>query len=256
MIHTSGTGLLLWDDLSTSTYGQPSEKIYNDLTDIAAITAFPDQAPHRKTDKMVQDAGSSHGDRAKVAIVAPPTIYGIGRGPDNKRSHQLPELTRVTLEKGHGIAVNEGKAIWSNVHVHDLSDLYVALVENAAAGGSLAEWPGKPSLWGAEAYFFAEAKEHVWADIAELVAKEAKKQGFIETSDVKQLSPDEAGKLTPYGQAMWGCNSRSRAKRARQILKWDPKGVPIEKVVGETVEFEARKIGVKPGHAKVAAGDA
>ncbi len=151
-IHTSGTGILLWDDTSEGVFGEASERIYDDLEGVSKVTSFPDQALHRKTDMMVLATGAEHPDSAKVAIVCPPTIYGIGRGPDNKRSHQLPELARVTLEKGHGVQVGAGKTFWNNVHVHDLSDLYVKLVENAAAGESLSEWPGKPALWGPEAY--------------------------------------------------------------------------------------------------------
>lgn len=151
-IHTSGTGILLWDDVSKGVFGDASDRIYNDLEGVSEVTSLPDDAPHRKTDKMVLATGAEHGDVAKVAIVCPPTIYGLGRGSDNKRSHQVPELARVTLEKGHGVQVGAGKTFWSNVHVHDLSDLYVKLVENAAAGESLAEWPGKPALWGPEAY--------------------------------------------------------------------------------------------------------
>lgn len=255
-IHCGGTGILLWDDMSTSTFGESSDKIYDDMDGVSAVTSFPDEAPHRKTDKMILATGKEHGDRAKVAIVCPPTIYGIGRGPDNTRSHQLPELARVTMEKGYGVQVGAGKTLWSNVHVHDLSDLFLQLTENAAAGGSLAEWPGKPALWGKEAYYFSENGEHVWGRIAELVAQEAQKQGFIDTKDVKSLTPDEALALTAYGHAIWGCNSRSRAKRARELLKWKPTGASIEDEIKATVEFEARKIGAKPGHAKVAAGEA
>ncbi|KAK5174653.1 uncharacterized protein LTR77_001735 [Saxophila tyrrhenica] len=255
-IHTSGTGLLLHDDISQKTYGEASSRIYDDLANISAITSFPDAAPHRVTDKLVLASGSEHGDRVKVAVVCPPTIYGTGRGPDNKRSHQVPELARVTLEKGHGVQVGKGETLWSNVHVHDLSDLYVKLVENAAAGESLAEWPGKPALWGKEGYYFAENGEHVWGDISRLVAKEAKKQGYIKTDEVKTVSSEEASELTPFGQAIWGANSRSRAKRAREVLRWEPKGASLEDEIKASVEWEARKLGVEPGHAKVAAGDA
>jgi hypothetical protein len=256
-IHTSGTGLLLWDNLKSQIFGEASDKVYDDMDGLHEVTAFPDEAPHRKTDKMVLSTGADHGDRAKTAIVAPPTIYGIGRGPDNKRSHQLPELARLTLEKGHGIQVGSGKALWSNVHVHDLSALYLKLVENAAAGGSLAEWPDKPSLWGGEAYYFSENNvDHQWGQIGHLVAVEAKKQGLVDTETVESVTAEEAMELTIYGHVTLGGNSRSRAKRARELLGWNPSAPSIEEEVQATVEFEARKLGMRPGHSKVAAGDA
>jgi nucleoside-diphosphate-sugar epimerase len=236
--------------------GEGSDKIYDDLEGVSKVTAFPDEAPHRKTDKMTLSAGAEQADRIKTAIVCPPTIYGIGRGPDNKRSHQIPELARATLQKGQGIQVGDGKAFWSNVHVHDLSDLYLKLVENAASGESLAEWPGKPALWGSEAYYFSENGEHVWGEAGGWIAAEAKKQGYISRDEVKSVTADEAGEMTMYGQAIWGMNSRSRAKRARAVLGWKPAAPSLKDEIKAAVEFEARKLGVEPGHAKVAAGNA
>lgn len=160
------------------------------------------------------------------------------------------------MEKGHGVKVGQGKTRWSNVNVHDLSDLYLKLVENAAAGGSTAEWPDKPALWGPEGYFFSENGEHVWGDISQLVATEAQKQGLIKSDEVKSISAEEAKELTPFGHALWGANSRSRAKRAREALKWKPTGASIQDTVKAVVEYEAKTLGLKPGHAKVAAGDA
>lgn len=62
--------------------------------------------------------------------------------------------------------------------------------------------------------------------------------------------------LTYLSQALWGCNSRSRAKRARTVLKWDAKSPALHETIKSAVEYEASKLGMKPGHAKVAAGEA
>jgi nucleoside-diphosphate-sugar epimerase len=217
---------------------------------------MPDEAPHRKTDRMVISAGADHADRVKTAIVCPPTIYGIGRGPGNQRSIQIPDLIKGTLDKGHGIKVNAGKTFWSHVHVHDLSDVYLKLVENAAAGESLSEWPGKPAIWGPEAYFFTENGDHVWGDVSQQIATEAHKQGLLKTDEVKSLTAEEAGEIRLYGQAIWGANSRSRASRARDALGWKPSGPSIDDEMKAAVESEAKSLGLKPGHAAVAAGDA
>ena len=217
---------------------------------------MPDQAPHRITDKIVIAAGTDHADRIKTAIVCPPTIYGVGRGVGNQRSVQVPDLIKAILQKGYGIKVNAGKTLWSNVHVHDLSDVYLKLVENAASGESLAEWPGKPAIWGAEGYFFTENGEHVWGDISQTIATEAQKQGVLKTDEVKSISAEEAGAVREYGQAIWGANSRSRAGRAREALEWNPSAPTIEDEMKLAVEIEAKSLGLKPGHAVVAAGDA
>lgn len=220
------------------------------------MTSLPDDAPHRNVDKIVLEAGTKQADRIKTAIVCPPTIYGPGRGPDNKRSHQIPELCRTTLEHGYVPKVNEGKTYWGNVHVHDLSALYLKLVEEAAAGGSTREWPGKQATWGAEGYYFCENGEHVWGEISQLLADEAKKLKMIETSEVRSISPEEAGKRTPMGQALWGANSRARAKRGREVLGWNPVGTSLNDELPRALKEEFETLGLKTKHAEVAAGSA
>lgn len=253
LVHTSGTGILLFEDIREKTFGnQFRDKIYDDLEGVSEVISLPDDAPHRNVDKIILKVGTDYPDRAKTAIVCPPTIYGPGRGPDSQRSHQLPELCRVTIERGHAIKVNEGKTYWTNIHVHDLSDLYLRLVEEAAAGGSTKEWPDKPATWGAEGYYFAEHGEHVWGEVSQWVATEAKKQDLISTDEVKSVSPEDAGKASPLGQALWGANSRCRAKRGKAILGWNPTGGSFKDEVKRALEWEARALGTKPGHAKIA----
>lgn len=254
LIHTSGTGILLFTDFKSDTYGEASEKVYDDLENVAEVTSLPDHAPHRIVDKIILEAGAS--GHVKTAIVCPPTIYGPGRGPGNQRSHQVPELARSTLERGHGFKVGAGKTFWGNVHVHDLSDLYLKLVEEAAAGGETAEWSGKPAGWGAQGYYFCENGEHVWGDVSQWIATEAHKQGLIESDAVRSIDKEEANKCTPMGAALWGANSRARAKRAREVLKWTPNSPSLQDEIKNTLDVEAKKLGLKPGHAKVAAGEA
>ncbi|KAI5362229.1 Putative NAD-dependent epimerase/dehydratase, NAD(P)-binding domain-containing protein [Septoria linicola] len=258
-IHTSGTGILMWEDIresKTNGYGLKfRDKVYDDLENVSEVTALPDEAPHRNVDKIVLGAGTNLHDRVKTAIVSPPTIYGPGRGPDNKRSHQVPELIRTTLEKGYTPRMNDGKTYWGNVHVHDLSALYLKLVEEAAAGGSTREWPDKPPTWGAEGYYFCENGEHVWADVSQWVADEAKKQKLIESNQVKPITAEDAASRTPAGHVLWGANSRGRAKRGKELLSWKPEGGSLKEEISRAVEEEAKRLSNEPGHAAVAAGD-
>lgn len=255
-IHTSGTGILLFEDIRAKTFGTGfREKVYDDLEGVKDVTSLPDDALHRNIDKIVLEAGTEHSDRVKTAIVCPPAIYGIGRGPDNQRSIQLPGLCAATLELGYAIKVNEGKTNWGNVHVHDLSDLYLKLVEEAAAGGETADWAGKPPTWGAEGYYFCENGEHVWGEVSQWVADEAKKQGLIESNEVKSLTAEEVAKVSPFGPFLWGANSRASAKRARAILGWKPTAPSFKDEVGSTLEVEAKRLDKTPGHAAIAAGE-
>ena len=70
-----------------------------------------------------------------MAIVCPPTIYGPRRGPDIQRSIQAYELAKVTLKRGKGFQVEGGHNLWTMVHVQDLSNVYLRLVEEAVKGG-------------------------------------------------------------------------------------------------------------------------
>ncbi|KAL8663730.1 MAG: hypothetical protein Q9202_003676 [Teloschistes flavicans] len=244
IIHTSGTGILLFTDLERQIFGEASSKIYNDLDGVSEVTSLPDFAPHRNVDKIILASSDAH---VKPAIVCPPTIYGQGRGPGNQRSIQVPQLAKATLQKGHGIQVGAGKTYWTNVHVHDLSDVYTLLVEAAAAGG------GKAS-WGSEGYYFTENGEHQWGDISKLVAAAAHKQGFISSDKVETLPDKEINELDASGTALWGANSRCRALRARKLLGWSPKRKSIEEDVPDTVAYEADLIGLVQDHAAKVAG--
>ncbi|KAL8912221.1 MAG: hypothetical protein Q9171_002735 [Xanthocarpia ochracea] len=244
LIHTSGTGILLFADMDRQIFGEASAKVYDDWENVSEVTSIPDFAPHREVDKIILASGSSN---VKSAIVCPPTIYGRGRGPSSQRSLQLPELSRCTLEKGHGIQVGAGEAYWTNVHVHDLSDVYIALVEAAAAGG------GKAS-WGDKGYYFTENGEHIWAEISKHVASAAYKQGFILSNTVETHSDEEINEMRQGGTMLWGANSRCRAIRARKLLGWSPKGKSIEEEIPDTVAFEAELQGFVKHHAAKVAG--
>lgn len=105
-IHISGTGILTWKDGETKTYGEPpSQPPYDDLENVSGLTSLPDTAFHRDIDKLVLESAS---DAVKTAIVCPPTIYGPGRGPVNKRSRQVYHLARITLELGQAPQVGRG----------------------------------------------------------------------------------------------------------------------------------------------------
>jgi nucleoside-diphosphate-sugar epimerase len=97
---------LTWKDSEDSRYGEaPSQPPYDDLEDVAGLTGLPDTAFHRDVDKIVLNAGS---ESVKTAIVCPPTIYGEGRGPGNKRSRQVYHLAKVTLQQGQAPILGKG----------------------------------------------------------------------------------------------------------------------------------------------------
>ncbi|KAI9793177.1 MAG: hypothetical protein M1833_000817 [Piccolia ochrophora] len=239
LIHTSGTGVLTFADIERKTFGETSTKIYNDWDGVHEVTSLPDFAPHRNVDKIVLAAAS---DKVKTAIVCPPLIYGEGRGAGNTRSIQLPEISRATLERRRGFMVGEGKSYWTNIHVADLSQVYLRLLEEAIQGGGKA-------TWGAEGYYFTEHGDVIWGDISRAVAAAAHKEGLIESDDVASISGDEAMKLTDGGAVLWGSNSRGRALRAQKLLGWEAKEKSLMDEVPNAVHLEAQRLGLIKGHA-------
>ncbi|KAI9793670.1 MAG: hypothetical protein M1816_007565 [Peltula sp. TS41687] len=251
LIHTSGTGILCHADVERGAYGEASSKVYDDWEHVSELTSgMPDNAWHRSVDKIVLDAGAAHPDRVKTAIVSPPAIYGPGRGRGNKRSVQLYELASAILRRGKGFKVGKGKTMWNGVHVRDLSDVYVALVEHAVRG------PLGKASWGADGYYFAETNEFSWGDVARRVTNAAYNQGLIGSDDVVSVSAEEANAILTGGAAMWGANSRCKAVRARKLLLWKPKGRDIVSEIADAVRREAKRLEILPGHAKKAAGKA
>lgn len=247
LIHTSGTGILLFADLERRIFGEASPKIYDDWEGIDEVTSLPDSAPHRNVDKIVLAAGTEKASKIKTAIVCPPTIYGQGRGPGNQRGHQVYELAKCTLERKQGIQVGAGRTYWPNVHVFDLSKVYLALVEAAAEGGGKA-------TWGKAGYYFTENGEHIWGEISKVVASTAQQQGLISSDEVVSVSAEEADKLSGHGSALWGANSRCRAIRARKLLGWSPTEKSLIDEIPLVVESEAKKLGLIQGHATLVAG--
>ncbi|OCL13479.1 NAD dependent epimerase/dehydratase family protein [Glonium stellatum] len=247
LIHTSGTGILSVADAERGSYGIRAEKVYDDWDGVGEVTSLPDTAVHRNVDKVVLAAGTEQSARIRTAIVCPPTIYGPGRGPDNQRSMQAYEMAKATLKRGKGFQVEGGQNLWTMVHVQDLSQVYLRLVEEAVKGGGNA-------TWGPQGYYFAENGDFVWGDVAKAIAKNAHKKKLIPTAEIDNVTTEEADKLVSYGSYLWGMNSRSRAVRARKILGWNPTQKSLFDLLPDIVDGEARSLGLTTGHAAQAAG--
>lgn len=249
-LHLSGTGILCWKDMETKTYGEaPSQEPYDDLDGVARLTSLPDTAFHRDIDKLVLASGS---ESVKTAIVCPPTIYGAGRGPGNQRSRQVYNLVRVALKKGQAPVLGKGLTEWDNLHVHDLSSLWVLLAEAAIAGPG----PHDNDLWNSKGYYLAENGHHIWGEISTLVGQIAYEKGYLKTKEVAPLNVEEAKELAGFEAVSWGLNSKGFAKRARKFLAWKPTGKSLEEELPSIVDLEARREGIVKGHAVKAAGDA
>ncbi|ORY17674.1 hypothetical protein BCR34DRAFT_621834 [Clohesyomyces aquaticus] len=247
LIHTSGTGMLSHADYVRKSYGVRSEKIFDDWDGVKEVTGMADDAIHRNVDKIILSAGTEYPGKVFSAVVAPPCINGPGRGPDNQDSGQVNSMTRAILKRGKGFQVEEGNNLWTDVHVQDLSNIYLSLVEDAIKGG-------KGATWGPDAYYFATKDDFVWGDVAKAIVKIAHEKKLIQTTEIDKVSTSEADKLTPHGAYLWGMNSRSRAIRAKKLFNWQPKQKSVFEMLPDVIEKEARGLGLTVGHAAEAAG--
>ncbi|KAF2447637.1 NAD(P)-binding protein [Karstenula rhodostoma CBS 690.94] len=236
LIHTSGAANLLYDDMISGNVGNKSTKVYDDLADIATITSFPDAVFHRPVDKLVLEASNKY-PNVRTAVVCPPAIIGVGRGPGNTRTIQIPMLIELSRKRGKAFQLGKGEATWNLIHIHDLSDVYYRLTEAAAAGGGKADW-------GPEAYYFAEGGELEWGALTKRVATLLHEAGALESAEVDAVSAEEAGEIHPFFGMAAGKNSRSRASRARKVLGWSPKIEDFEESLREAVEVNLKaKVG-------------
>lgn len=211
--------------------------MYNDWDSVNEVTSLPDSAAHRNVDKVFLGAGESK--LVKRAIVCPPSIYGVGRGPGNKRSQQLYNLTRIILTDGEGKRVVKGENKQTYVHIEDLSDLYILLIEAAAVGGGMA-------TWGKSGYYFSSVGEQSWSNMKELIAKSAFNQGFISSDTVSEFATGQLAESAGHSNSalIYGGNAREESIRARRLLGWSPSRHSIFEVIPAAVASEADGLGM------------
>lgn len=190
-IHTSGSGIV-----ADAAGGEATDRIYDEDTPVLPL---PARAPRVALNTDVLAAAHAG---VRSIVIAPPMIYGRGTGV-HADSIQVPKLIAVARERGRAACVGRGANAWSNVHVEDLADLYLAALGRAPAG----------------AFYYAENGENT---LREICAAISRMLGLRE--DVESLSVEAANAV--YGEAAtklsFGSNSRVRATRARKELDWSP----------------------------------
>ncbi|CAG8953949.1 hypothetical protein HYFRA_00010910 [Hymenoscyphus fraxineus] len=224
VIHISGTGML---HEVPNGFGQPSDKVYHDIVDLAEVTSLPEEGHiHRGADKAVLEAHKQFS--VPTAIICPPLIHGISKGPIRVNSIQIPMLTAAIVKRERGFQVEKGENFWDAIHVDDVSDAIILLAEEGLKprGGN--------AQWGDEGYYFAEAEEFQWGSIAVAVTKALYEEGALKSGNVDSISIEDATQQHPYASILWGGNCRSRADRLH-ALGWEAKAPNVLQSVPEMV---------------------
>lgn len=81
----------------------PDDVCFNDKDQAKFDRLIPDHAPHREIDLTIKRAVEANQIHAKVSIILPPCIYGLGTGPFNRRSIQIPGWAKEAVKEGHVI---------------------------------------------------------------------------------------------------------------------------------------------------------
>ncbi|KAG5637893.1 hypothetical protein H0H81_002778 [Sphagnurus paluster] len=207
-IHFSGTGALT----DQAEGGFAADKVYDD-EHVDDIKAIPVTYVHRACDTIVSTAGEK-GD-IRSYIIMPPLIYGRGTGPFHRTSVQIPALIRGALRLGQSCHYGQGLPLWNAVHVQDLADLSLLLLEDA-----LSTAPKAPH--GAEGFYFCATDSFQWKQLAEEIGQRLHAHGVLPTEEVRPFTDEEAAEaLGTWSGFAYGSNSRSKAIKAHK-LGWKP----------------------------------
>jgi len=207
-IHTSGCSAIT--DNSNGEYA--SEKIYEDDKP-ETVDSIADDAPHRSIDLAILKRRKELGAKAKISIVLPPVIYGVGK--DNRLSIQIPTMARFAIKHGYAGYVGKGKAVWGQIHVADLARGYLSILHymERTSGEKVLENP----------YFFIEnGDEYSWERCAEEIGRALQKAGKVQDPTPKEIPSDLYSDLFgEWSVPVIGQNARNRANRLR-ALGWKP----------------------------------
>ena len=177
----------------------------------------------------------------KTAIICPPTIWGVGRGTGNTRSIQIYNLASAILSKGSAInlpSLTPETLFWPNIHIYDLSQLYLSLLESA-----MTEIGGKAgnATWDKKGYYFAENGKHYWNEVVKWIAEEALVQGYMK---IKGASDEKREDLASVGPALWNDGYTCKSIRGEKLFGWKPKQGDLRNEISKIVRSEAARLGI------------
>ncbi|MBB4933080.1 nucleoside-diphosphate-sugar epimerase [Lipingzhangella halophila] len=200
LLHTSGSSVV-GDDAQ----GEGSHRIYTeeDILGPGPWRPAPDKAARVAIDRRVLAAAERE---IRPVVVCNSMIYGHGRGLA-RDSVQIPRLLRQAEASGVVRHVGPGNNVWSNVHIDDVTDLYLRALAGAPAGS----------------FYFAENGEASFAEIAEAMA------GTLDAGPAQPWDIDSAIAEWGYEPAVYALasNSRVRGSRARAELGWQPQHASV-----------------------------
>lgn len=136
LIHLSGTGCIS-DEREQTWEGRYNPHQWHDIAEIKEIYDLPAAAMHHTIDQWFMDASD---DFHKTAIICPPDIYGQKTGAGSRATFLIPLYVEALLKHKEAFYLGEGNNIRGVVHISDVIDLFLLILEEAMQGGGKADW--------------------------------------------------------------------------------------------------------------------
>lgn len=194
LVHTSGSSIV-----STDARGAAADEIFTEKMIVAPGANWQpvkEKEARVALDRFVLDAA---GNGVRSVVLCNSLVYGHGRGM-GRDSVQIPVLARQARDSGVVRYVEEGRNIWSTVHIDDMADLYLRALTDAPAGS----------------FHFVENGEVAFADICTSLAS-ALGLGPAESWDA-----DTAVAFWGHELALYVLASNSRVRSGATQLGWRP----------------------------------
>ncbi|KIK66786.1 hypothetical protein GYMLUDRAFT_37908 [Collybiopsis luxurians FD-317 M1] len=167
---------------------------------------------------QIIDFAESKGVRAY--IVAPPMVYGPGKGFGNKISIQNVALVRVARALGQLYQVDKTDTIWALMHIDDQTSLYATVLSGILT---------LKAPYGKNGFYFSENGTFSWRQLSLAIVNYLRKRNGLDGVDSLPAANDED--LIATGQVL-GCdvgmvpvsfagNCLIRGNNARK-LGWNP----------------------------------
>ncbi|GAA6027244.1 hypothetical protein JCM8097_002519 [Rhodosporidiobolus ruineniae] len=220
LLQISGTGSILY-----GSDGVAGTDVWTD-EQYERWESLPDTAFFHGGDKIVAAAAA----RGKISayIVMSPTVYGQGTGPGNKLSLQLPAYVRYAKRAGHAAYIGKGENIWGNVHVEDLSALYLLLLSHSLANPSSTTASAASHGW--ENLIYSGQNQHAWGPTVSLVGDLLHARGDVAQPGAKSIGEGE-GDLYMFG----GNSFMAVSEKAKRLIGWTQRQVGLEEAIRQAL---------------------
>ncbi|KAF9073407.1 hypothetical protein BDP27DRAFT_1216127, partial [Rhodocollybia butyracea] len=178
-VHTSGAKMF------SSHVGMDQSGFLNDDGDVygtvsALNTTHPVMKQFVLLNNRIIDFAESKGVRSY--IVAPPMVYGPGKGFGNKISIQNVAIVRVARALGQLYQVDKTNTIWALMHIDDQAALYTQVLSSLLR----LEAP-----YGKKGFYFSENGTFSWRDLSLAILNALRKRNNLDVVDTLPLASEE-----------------------------------------------------------------